>query len=1105
MAKDILIELLQDRQNVRIGSQLLTNSEFNNSTGWTSPEGSCTDAFVFTGGDMVKNTVTACARASIPQVLVEGHEYEVSIAIRNYNRSGQLIFANHGSGGSNVNVINSTIVPNGGAGTGQDWGFYKKRWRQGQAATKLSVYANQGTEIEIGNLRVYRTAADKSSVFGVLDASSTEDFPLAITFSVNDPSNIDARKGAYSKTFQIPATANNNVVLKHFAIPNSTLLDAEIFAKIDCRIKVGNLFSLTGLIQIKDVERLNDKPILYSCVFLGDNLAWSTVMGDKYLSDLQLENSTNLQISAKNIIKSWESDSCDSTTTVAGVNSVNTSPVVYPVVSYGMTNASGLDYGSAFQLFREQWEIDYMDNVSYNISQTGFLGGNQYNSLNPVNDWRPLVWIYNMMNKIFLDAGYKIESNFIESDNFKKLVYASPNFKYHNPNERKQNHSYIGNFKNNACSPNSNNLMFFAITAQWDFSVPNQSGGYSSSDFTWSTPYPPIQWGGTCGTCSANDCGSGRFQPAPNVITTSGGMNQQDLKIKTLGLGTNSSPFYNAWVVDTAGYYEISTENIYYYFTWNESDWSGSGLLSNNTYSGMKVYGNIVNQVKRVGEQDWQTVDAIDNGSATAISQQTDCNNDYSFGGTLPTRVSVHYLNKGDTLRMTFGVAPTIKVSNPNQNWTGTTSVSVGLTMRGSTYDDINNYGGVGSSGKVNIVLINEDTPVYGGVYDLQNILPNDQKQIEFIKGVAHSFNLQFSTDEPSKTVFIEPYNDFYLPIKNAIDWTHKLARNLPDTQRFIESNFTRRLIFKYKTDDKDWRVNKMSEDYFQSVGDNYPEIRDLGNTYPAGETIFENPFFSGTYDSMSFTGGLLTYNQNMYAASLWNNDQWYHSKVGDEHQPRMLNYTKRIMPTAHDPLWQGFRAEDGATLTSDIFNNYKVQTADVTDFTFGSFPAANANLDDAFYCSATFMDRNNISNGFPLCYGNFFGKDYDPATNDYSAISSSKGYGLYDRFYKPMMDSLISRPKVRVCYINLKITDIINLDFRKMVYIDESYYKIVRVIDYKPQSNTPTKVELHQFSIGEGATLPTDGAWVNVNVNTGGGTYNPDGSSGEIEPPLGF
>ena len=39
-----------------------------------------------------------------------------------------------------------------------------------------------------------------------------------------------------------------------------------------------------------------------------------------------------------------------------------------------------------------------------------------------------------------------------------------------------------------------------------------------------------------------------------------------------------------------------------------------------------------------------------------------------------------------------------------------------------------------------------------------------DYKQIDFIKGIAHAYNLQMTTDESTKTVYIEPFDIFYKP-----------------------------------------------------------------------------------------------------------------------------------------------------------------------------------------------------------------------------------------------------------------------------------------------------------------------------------------------------
>ena len=53
---------------------------------------------------------------------------------------------------------------------------------------------------------------------------------------------------------------------------------------------------------------------------------------------------------------------------------------------------------------------------------------------------------------------------------------------------------------------------------------------------------------------------------------------------------------------------------------------------------------------------------------------------------------------------------------------------------------------------------------------------------------------------------------------------------------------------------------------------------------------------------------------------------------------------------------------------------------------------------------------------------------------------------------------------RLRTVFVDLKPKDIINLDFTKLIYIDECYWRISRVVDYQPHKNTPTKVELIEW-----------------------------------------
>ena len=78
------------------------------------------------------------------------------------------------------------------------------------------------------------------------------------------------------------------------------------------------------------------------------------------------------------------------------------------------------------------------------------------------------------------------------------------------------------------------------------------------------------------------------------------------------------------------------------------------------------------------------------------------------------------------------------------------------------------------------------------------------------------------------------------------------------------------------------------------------------------------------------------------------------------------------------------------------------------------------------------------------------------------------------------MIQQLKTNPRLKVVYLNLTHTDITKLDFRKLIYIDGFYYRINKIIDYKPHAKTSTKCELQQyFNLG---SSPTNSA-MNIDI----------------------
>lgn len=64
-------------------------------------------------------------------------------------------------------------------------------------------------------------------------------------------------------------------------------------------------------------------------------------------------------------------------------------------------------------------------------------------------------------------------------------------------------------------------------------------------------------------------------------------------------------------------------------------------------------------------------------------------------------------------------------------------------------------------------------TPGFGSSITFQDVAQLQIRQIELLEAVAHLFNLRFATDEAIKTVYIEPYDDFYG--SHEVDWRDKV------------------------------------------------------------------------------------------------------------------------------------------------------------------------------------------------------------------------------------------------------------------------------------------------------------------------------------------
>ena len=879
----------------------------------------------------------------------------------------------------------------------------------------------------------------EKSVVGELDVTDHSDFPLAMTFQISDIKDITSASGDYSKTFKIPATKNNNKLLKHTYTPNIDT-DVNLTENKKCRILINNLFSVTGLIKVTGVGGYGETPSYYSCVFFGSNLSWADDLSNKYMNELDWGvNGEDLEYNKTSITATWQDEHCDS----------STSPIVYPIVSYGDYNPDG-----------QPKTIQLLD-TAYDYNQTGstdkkgyygfFDDGSSYGTPLPTADWRPAVFVKSTLEKIFSEVGYSVNSTFMTTDMFKKLVWLLPNFKYNNAEEKYNEYSVESNFTN---------------TLTLDQTVYDDGVSSVVTDDGFRESY----YGGYVTFNDGDDNYIGDPTPSGSGGTKLIPLDPARLNV-TLDEGSYVDTTNDYITIGEYGYYNIKLNGIQSRIA---TIWKGG-----TEPKGVQEAEICINvDMNTVGQSSWTNIERTSikvNPYRISNTNNNNANSNNSLMTVFEVLPSVnidnHWLNKGDKIRITAGFRFNEMV------------YSSGINVQDFT---VNIFNRVTDSTEFNITL-NSEAVAYGQTYDLDKVINKDYKQIDFVKGVAHAFNLQITTDETARVVSIEPFDTFYKDYAEAIDWTYKLDRSKQIEDKWIKSDLKRDVIFKYKSDSKDKKVERRGEEWFDGIKDEYPYQETLPKTFEKGESKYENPFFAGTYNGKDQdTISNSSFNDTAFSACLWQEitdpTYSYRPDKGYEFLPRLL-YWNKYSP---DPC----NLNSKRAFTQTWANSIGIVSAGVT---------GSSGLLSTIYPQATSINRDNSSSPI-LSYGNVNVRDYDDVTKDYTYYAAGKG--LFETYYKNMFEMFKAKPRLRTVYIDLKTTDIINLDFRKLVYIDGVYWRINKVVDYKPNKNQPTKVELIEWlQLGTfAAAAPSFGG----NDNTGGLGWQ-DGGVSESNDDLGL
>lgn len=129
-------------------------------------------------------------------------------------------------------------------------------------------------------------------------------------------------------------------------------------------------------------------------------------------------------------------------------------------------------------------------------------------------------------------------------------------------------------------------------------------------------------------------------------------------------------------------------------------------------------------------------------------------------------------------------------------------------------------------------ILPSADILEFGATVNVNDFVPKQIKQKDFIKSICQMYNLfpEPSTDNPNKIVY--QHRDDYYDSGAVKNWTYKLAKDRSQQLQFLPEVTAKKLILSYK-DDKD----EPNQVYTDSLNETYGQV----------EYTFDNEYIRGT------------------------------------------------------------------------------------------------------------------------------------------------------------------------------------------------------------------------------------------------------------------
>jgi len=821
----------------------------------------------------------------------------------------------------------------------------------------LEVYkANMKIRIYTGQIEI--PVYEDQTVYNwhYLEVLNRDDMPVALNFYSQDLKEVTKRTGGFSKTFELPASNYNQRTLKTLTgVGAERATEAIVWKK--ARIKSNGVIVFKGFARIEHSQTGDGGS--YTCHILEDPTAWPELLGDSKLCELLLPSH----------LKDW------ATIRASWDGNCNTMDYVYALASYG------------------KWE-------------------SANNANHTLKDWHPSIYAKNIVKLIFDTIGYTVNSDFMNSSCFEKLVIP------YTSGETYADTSALLGESGCALAQGSRAANTTVMTINDCYCSPSCSGIKTSSMMSLTQVHD------NCGISPGN------YNPSyPSSWHFNGGNESWN------GTSGYTVPFTGRYFVKLSGQQYTNHDAT---FKYNKTCWMWTlnnkhVNSTNNGFDSASCYNNSAwgrgNYTHSSGAS---PSDPNGNGiHAGAPYNQTGSGACYFYGGDTGNN---DWLQVGFEFEADFVAGDIIGYKLYGHCW------SCYHDMEVHTKEiDFLIYPLADQNGAVPAVDVN-----------LQATLPCI-KQKDFLKGLADLFNLHWLTDDDSKQVWVEPYDDFY-GAGMVQDWTKKIDKtNWKD--KFLIDELAKEIVFKYKSDTKDALVEQIDEarkDYtgpFKSPLWSY-HLLPHADMYRKGSIELGTKVFSPTMRLHSTSSG---------GASVNTGDKTWTFSASTGDGP--------IIPAFwQDPAnwgWvNGYDRPDTSTNFNMRIQNYYGKRS------CNTWKQMDENAGLHTYTEYPYMDTMDVDK---MYNGGGFA---DPCSLDWEDHGNNLvSFGLFTKYYSRVFDKINGGVCIRTCQMNLTQNDISNFNYRDIIHLRidgvSTYWTINKIKDYKPGKSELTTVELVEWKYG--------------------------------------